>query len=59
METTKERDELDTLTTTASHILTIRQLSWIKREAKRQGKSMSEVVRNALDAAMAAQEQAA
>lgn len=53
MITADERDELDILTTTASHILTLRQMQWIRRESKRQGKSMSEVVRDAIDAAMA------
>lgn len=47
-----ELSELDTLTTTASHILTLRHMQWIRREAKRTGKSMSEIVRECIDAAM-------
>lgn len=48
-----ERNDLDTLTTTATHVFTLRQMQWVRREAKRTGKSMSEIVRACVDAAMA------
>jgi len=48
-----EQDELDQITTTATHVFTLRQMTWIRREAKRRSVSMSEVVREAVTQAMA------
>ena len=52
MAQTTERDDLDQLTTTATHVFTLRQMLWIRNEAARRSVSMSEVVRDAIVRAM-------
>lgn len=51
MNASPNTDELESMTTTAAHVFTLAQLLWIRSEAKRQKKSMSEVVRDAINAA--------
>lgn len=51
MKATDNRDEMESMTTTAAHVFTLAQLLWIRSEARRQNKSMSEIVREAIDVA--------
>lgn len=59
MKEIKPQRSLEDLTTTASFVLTIREVAWIRDEALRLGKNKSELVREIVDQAMAEQEKAA
>ena len=55
MDKTLESTDVGEMTKTASFLLTIRQLMWIRDEADRRGMNMSELMRDVVAKAMLAE----
>jgi len=53
MEAPTKTTPLDRMTTTASFVVEIRHVAWIRDEAKRRGVNKSELVRDLIDRAIA------
>ncbi len=52
MTTAEKTKEMEAMTTTASFVITVAQLHWVRTVAKRRAVSVSEIVREVMDQAI-------